>query len=139
MSAAPSAPAPSPVVVDTDVVSYPFKGDTRAAVYQSHLAGRQPVLSFMTVAELSFWAEEQNWGQQTRDRLERFLRGFTVQYPDRALCGLWGAVMAAARRAGRPIGPADAWIAATALRYNVPLVTHNPTDYSGVPGLAILS
>jgi tRNA(fMet)-specific endonuclease VapC len=47
--------------------------------------------------------------------------------------------MAAARRAGRPIGPADAWIAATALRYGVPLVTHNPSDYTGVPGLSVLS
>jgi tRNA(fMet)-specific endonuclease VapC len=139
MNTALSVPAPSPAVVDTDVVSYLFKGDTRAGPYHTHLAGRQPVLSFMTVAELSFWAEERNWGHQTRDRLERFLAGFTVQYPDRALCGLWGVVMAAARRAGRPIGPADAWIAATALHYRVPLVTHNPSDYAGVPGLILLS
>jgi predicted nucleic acid-binding protein len=132
-------PAPVSIVVDTDVVSYLFKGDTRAALYRAHLANRQPVVSFMTIAELAFWAEERNWGQRTRDRLERFLLGFAVQYPDRVLCGLWGTVMAAARRAGRPIGPADAWIAATALRYGVPLATHNPSDYAGVPGLSVLS
>jgi predicted nucleic acid-binding protein len=59
-----------PVVVDTVVVSYLFKGDTRAAPYQLHLANRQPVVSFMTIAELSCWAEERNWSQRTRDRLE---------------------------------------------------------------------
>jgi tRNA(fMet)-specific endonuclease VapC len=93
----------------------------------------------MTIAELLFWTEQRNWGQRTRDRLRRFLAGFTVQFPDQALCGLWGTVMAAARRAGRPIGPAGAWIAATALRYGVPLVTHNPSDYAGVPSLTVLS
>lgn len=93
----------------------------------------------MTIAELSFWAEQRSWGQRTRDRLEHFMLGFVVQYLDRVLRGLWGTVMAAARRAGRPIGPADAWIAATALRYGVPLGTHNPSDYAGVPGLSILS
>jgi predicted nucleic acid-binding protein len=33
----------------------------------------------------------------------------------------------------------DAWIAATALLYGSPLVTHNPKDYLGLPNLEILS
>lgn len=40
------------VVVDTDVVSYIVKGDTRGALYQSHLANRIASISFMTHAEL---------------------------------------------------------------------------------------
>jgi predicted nucleic acid-binding protein len=47
--------------------------------------------------------------------------------------------MDGARRQGRPIQTADAWIAATALHLNVPLVTHNPHDYRGVIGLTVLS
>jgi tRNA(fMet)-specific endonuclease VapC len=43
--------------------------------------------------------------------------------------------MVAARRNGRRIETADAWIAATALLYNAPLLTHNKSDYLGVPGL----
>jgi len=38
--------------------------------------------------------------------------------------------------AGR-IETADAWIAATALLYDVPLLTHNKADYLGVPGLQL--
>ncbi len=34
---------------------------------------------------------------------------------------------------------ADAWIAATALLYGAPLVTHNRSDYLGVPELTIIS
>ena len=37
------------VVIDTDVISYIFKGDTRGEMYQPHLDNKLGVLSFMTV------------------------------------------------------------------------------------------
>ena len=52
------------VVVDTDVVSFLLKGDTRAQSYRPHLQGKTLVLSFMTVAELYQWAFIRNWGKQ---------------------------------------------------------------------------
>lgn len=50
------------VVLDTDVVSFLFKGDTRAEAYRPHLRGKIPALSFMTVAELYQWVFVRNWG-----------------------------------------------------------------------------
>jgi len=47
----------------------------------------------------------------------------------------WAEAMVAARRNGRRIETAGAWIASTALLYVAPLLTHNKTDYLGVPGL----
>jgi tRNA(fMet)-specific endonuclease VapC len=38
---------------------------------------------------------------------------------------MWAEVTVAAQSRGRRIECADAWIAATALRHDVPLVTHN--------------
>jgi len=134
-----SGRARSTLVVDTNVFSYLFKGDTRSALYAPHLVGVRPVLSFVTIAELAHWADVRQWGQPTRGRLERFLTGFVVRYPDRALCDRWGAVTAAARRAGRAIAAMDGWIAVAAIHYRVPLVTHDPTDYSGVPGLTVIT
>lgn len=52
----------------------------------------------------------------------------------RRLCTVWAEVTVAARSHGCRIECADAWIAATALRSGVPLVTHNAADYQGVPG-----
>lgn len=52
------------VVVDTDVISFVFKGDSRAASYAGALAGKQIVVSFMTVAELKRWAIKKRWGAQ---------------------------------------------------------------------------
>ena len=49
-------------VVDTDIFSYAFKGDTRAQAYNSLLDSAEICLSFMTVAELYRWAVDRNWG-----------------------------------------------------------------------------
>jgi tRNA(fMet)-specific endonuclease VapC len=47
--------------------------------------------------------------------------------------------MVSCRKAGRRIETADAWIAATALLYDAPLLTHNEADYRGVPGLRVVT
>jgi predicted nucleic acid-binding protein len=129
----------SDAVVDTDVVSFLFKRDTRANWYQPHLAGAVPFVSFMTVAELDYWVRSARWGAARAAWLEQFLRHFATVPADRDLCRRWADVVLACRRAGRPIQTADAWIAATALHLGAPLLTHNRSDYAGVPGLVILS
>ena len=40
------------MLLDTDVVSFLFKGDSRGAAYAPLLQGNRLALSFMTVAEL---------------------------------------------------------------------------------------
>jgi predicted nucleic acid-binding protein len=44
-----------------------------------------------------------------------------------------------ARRRGRPVAMADAWVAATALFLDVPLVTNNESHFSSVTGLTVIS
>jgi len=127
------------VVVDTNIVSFQFKRDTRAPLYDPHLTGNTCVLSFMTLAELDRWALERKWGSVRRARLDRHVRQFLIAFADRTLCRWWAEACDQAKRNGYPISPSDAWIAATALAMAVPLVTHNPGDYSGVNGLTIIT
>lgn len=127
------------VLVDTDVVSFYFKADSRKELYRPHLAGKLLVVSFMTVAELDRWALERNWGAARRARLEQHLGSYLLYSFDRALCRTWAEVTVGARRQGRTIQAADAWIAATALLYDLPLVTHNRGDFLGVKGLTVIS
>ena len=124
-----------PIVLDTDVVSYLFKGDTRAEHYLAHLTDRQWHISFMTEAELEQWILLSNWSSKRVDWLRLFLSRFVIVPSSRDLVLKWAEVMVAARRSGRRIETADAWVAATALLYNAPLLTHNKPDYGGVPNL----
>lgn len=127
------------VVVDTDVVSYLFKGDSRAELYRPHLTGQLLTISFMTVAELEFWAQRTGWGRQRRARLAAHLESYVMYSAHRSLCRMWATVVDAGRRSGRPIHSEDAWIAATALLQDIPLVTHNARDYRHVDGLRLIS
>jgi predicted nucleic acid-binding protein len=52
---------------------------------------------------------------------------------------LWARIKNDCEKKGRPMMFADAWIAASAVLLNVPLVTHNTADYIVVEGLTILT
>jgi predicted nucleic acid-binding protein len=92
----------------------------------------------MTIAELDRWAPQRGRGPQRLERLAEFLEQFTIVLVDRELCRAWAEVSDRARRNGRPIQAADAWIAATALMLGVPLVTNNRADFAGVSSLQLL-
>lgn len=134
-----NASPPVVVVVDTDVVSYSIKRDTRADLYRPHIEGRVAVIAAQTRAELELWARKHNWGARRTAEMREYLRRFALAPFDEDLCEAWAEATDGARRVGRPIQTADAWVAATALRYGVPLVTNNPSDFAGVAGLTVIS
>ncbi|MBI5282570.1 MAG: PIN domain-containing protein [Candidatus Solibacter usitatus] len=127
------------IVVDTDVVSFLFKNHPIGLRYDPELTGRVALISFMTVAEVERWAIQYRWGQHRLHWLRLYLNRFTVVPSSPDLCRKWAEAMATAQAAGRRIECADAWIAATALLYRAPLVTHNRNDYLGVPGLKLIT
>jgi tRNA(fMet)-specific endonuclease VapC len=124
-----------PVVLDTDVISFLFKRDTRSELYLPHLENREWFISFMTEAELEQWAITSNWSAKRVEWLRLFISRFAIVPSSHALVVKWAQAMASARKSGRRIEAADAWVAATALLYEAPLLTHNKSDYLGVPGL----
>ena len=127
------------VVVDTCVVSFIFKRDSRAELYRPHLEGNLLVITFTTLAELYRWPLERNWGEPRRTALEEHLRDYVVYPVNRVLCQQWAATTDQARRNGNPIEVDDAWIAATALLYDIPLVTNNRGHFEGIADLRVLS
>ena len=63
------------------------------------------------------------------------VRLFTALYPDEDACAHWADVVSESNAAGRPISTADAWIAACARQWSVPLVTANFRDFEHVRGI----
>jgi predicted nucleic acid-binding protein len=128
-----------PAIVDTDVLSFIAKADTRATLYASALAGKRLCVCFQTVAELRLWALLRRWGASRREALDSLLNQFVVLPYDSMMAQHWADVTAHRRRLGRPIDCGDAWIAACALRHGAALLTHNSRDYAEIPGLNLIS
>lgn len=91
------------VLLDTDVVSFILKADTRADLYMPHLEGQTLALCFMTVAELFQWAAVRKWGASRTGQLEMMLQKYVVLPFDFALCRRWGEIRAGCRATGQPI------------------------------------
>lgn len=133
----------STVLLDTTVASllHPKKKqDAVRAQYEPHMQGQILALSFQTVAELWSWAEENNWGARHREGLERFIQRFLVIPYELELAKTWAQLSTHCKRIGRRLEAGDAWIAATAVRFRIPLLTHD-RDHVGLryPDLHVIS
>jgi tRNA(fMet)-specific endonuclease VapC len=89
----------------------------------------------MTVAELFQWAAVRGWGAQRIAHLEQTLAAYLIVPVDIEMCRMWGKLRAERQATGRSMSPQDAWVATTALRHSLPLVTHNASDYQGISTL----
>jgi tRNA(fMet)-specific endonuclease VapC len=126
------------ILLDTDIFSFIFKGNNRLQPYIPHLKGKILAISFMTAAELFQWASIRKWGRRRINQLEKSLTNYLIFPCNIELCRGWGKVRALCRAGGHPISPQDAWIAATALHYELPLATHNISDFEKVKGLTLI-
>lgn len=129
----------SAILLDTNIISYMLKRDTRAAAYTPHLKGKVLTISFMTVGELYQWAYTRNWGKQRIRLMESELQKYFVFPFDIETCRIWGEIRANCQQIGRPISAQDAWIAATARQHKLPLVTHNAEHFSVVSDIGIIT
>jgi len=127
------------MLIDTNIVSYFMKKDTRSASYVPHLKDKTLYISFMTVAELYKWPFKRNWAEFKKQQLIQHLHSYVVLPYDDALAWVWAELVVKTQTAGKSLSWDDSWIAATALRHNLPLVTHNSRHFEEIPGLTIIS
>jgi tRNA(fMet)-specific endonuclease VapC len=97
-------------------------------------------VSFATVTELRYGALRAGWGELRRRGLERDLAQFVIVQPDDQLMRTCAGLRASCERAGLGLGhkihEADRWIAATALRLQIDLVSDD-TVFAGIPDLNV--
>ena len=124
-------------VLDTNIVSFLLKDQPLAQRYRPHITGHQPVISFMTLGELLEGASRARWGQKKRRHLDLVLSSYVTVDSSLLLCEIWARIRVERRK--QPIAVDDAWIAATALAYDCPLITHNPNDFRGISDLKVIT
>jgi tRNA(fMet)-specific endonuclease VapC len=130
---------PETVVLDTNIISYQFRNDSRYALYAPFIEGKICCVSFQTRAEIERWIVAREWGQSKQKVFFEFYSQFVEIPHTLELSRQWAIASCEAYAHGQPIPPDDAWIAATALELGVPLVTHNKKDFLGVETLEIVS
>ena len=128
---------PDYIVLDTSVISLLMRGSAQSNYYQLQIVNRRPALSFQTVEELWHGAYYDNWGTRRRNALAILIQQYEVIWPDRNLAQACARLRAERKRAGRELGIADAWIAATALMLDCPLATDD-RDFAGIPDLSLI-
>ncbi len=74
------------IVVDTDVISFGFRNDSRFTYYLPHMQGLRPLMSFMTLAEIEFGVQRRNWGQERRQQLEDYLNQYYSVIHSNRIC-----------------------------------------------------
>ena len=116
-----------------------MKGSKEAEIYAKHLNNRLISISFVTVGELYYGAEKANWSKAKRLIIEQNLKNFVVIPYDYLIAQKFGFVYAYRQKKGKRVSWPDAWIAACAIRHKVPLVTHNPKDFTDIPDLKVIT
>lgn len=118
------------VVVDTMVVSSLINAARQpqiASDYSQLIEARPVVVSFATVTELRYGAMKAGWGDLRRRALERDLAQFVIVQPDDRLMTVCAELRATSEAAAHPLGQkiheADRWIASTAIRLHVELIS----------------
>lgn len=93
----------------------------------------------MSVAEIKRWAIQRRWGMPRRAALTQALRHYVIVPFDASLTDTWAEIAAHRAGIGKPISCGDCWIAATAIRHDLPLITHNASHYADIPGLNVMT
>jgi predicted nucleic acid-binding protein len=125
-------------LLDTNVVSEWVKPHPDAGVmgWLATADEDRLFLSVATLAELRYGMERLPLGRkraQLQEWLETDLSGRfegRVLAIDEAVAAAWGKLLANADAAGKPLGAMDGFLAATAVVYQMTLVTRNEMDFA---------
>ena len=128
------------VLLDTDVVSYAFREAVEYEPYKRDLYGKTAFISFMTWAELMRGSLSRKWGERRRAELYGFVEEkYVVINSNQDVSRIWGEVVEEAKSKGRVIQTADAWVAATAIAADLPLLSNNRKHYGFLDSLNLVS
>ena len=125
-------------LLDTNACIKLLNGSSRPllARLRGHAASEIRVSS-VTRAELLYGARHSARVAENLRVLTAFFAPLVSVPFDDACAEEYGGIRASLAAAGRPIGPNDMLIAATALAHDLTLVTHNLREFSRIPALKI--
>jgi tRNA(fMet)-specific endonuclease VapC len=127
-----------PYLLDTQIVSYSGNNHPFVELYRDILDSDAILfVALQSVAEIYFGARKANWGTIKMELLGKTLETYRVLNPQIDTAKIWAELMVASRKQGRPMSLQDSWVAATAVSFELPLVSHD-NDFIEFPGLNLI-
>jgi len=123
-------------VFDTNIISYLLNEHSFLELYEKYFFGTKICISFMTEAELLRGAYKKKWGTRKLENLKQFIARCKILQSNSKIADLWATIK---ELPGKNVSDGDAWVAATALGYDLPLVSHNAKDFRFIPDLNLLT
>jgi len=138
-----AGPVTGTVLVDTNVFTARLRERSPLATrYAKHLFGQRIALAPQTVAEARYGALNANWGPARQQRLARLMARARILPVDIDTIEAVADLRNQCRTIGHPLHQsnhnADLWIAATAIRWSIPLVAHDAVC-AACPGVQLLT
>lgn len=129
------------LVLDSNTISYYFRGQPDVVQRWQACAPSDLGVPAIVAYELRYGLlrlPAASHGPRL-EALDKMLRPMQSLAFDAACAEQAARVRSMLERAGRPIGPHDVLIAATALRHQAPLVTRNLSEFSRIDGLQLVN
>lgn len=127
------------VVLDTNTISYYFRGDSKVVSRLLHASPDEVAVPAIVEYELRYGLQRlpQAAAKPRFKALDSFLLPLKVLSFDSRCARQAAHVCSELEAVGTPIGPHDILIAATALRHAATLITRNTREFARVPGLML--
>jgi tRNA(fMet)-specific endonuclease VapC len=123
--------------LDTNSVSYFLKGKGRVGERLLAEAPADVALPSVVVYELEYGAARSGAPRGLRSRLDVLLESLRILPFGESEARAAARIRAGLEKLGKPIGPMDLLIAATAVAHGAVLVTHNAKEFRRVRGLQV--
>ena len=123
----------SKVLVDTGPIIQALRQHKPTVQLLRGLASRDHIV-ISIITRLEIYAGMQN---EERYATQKFLFRFIAYDLNRSIAERAGTLIATYHRIGYTLGVSDAIIAATAINYQIPLLTFNTKDFSFISGLTL--
>lgn len=124
-------------IIDADWIIEITRGNRSVARHVHDLAPELVYVSWLTIGEIYEVAFNSPHPEAHLDRLNDLLTSFYVVGVDRPIIERFAEVRAHLRRTGQLISDLDIVLAATALHYDLTVLTYNRRHFERVPDLRI--
>lgn len=124
-------------LLDTDILIYSLKGNEAVLRYVENRQHDPMQISIISLMELYYGAHKSERSAANLARVRRIENSFDILQVDRSIAETFGMIKSDLESQGTQLDDFDLVIAATALAFNLTMVTNNEKHFQRVHGLRL--